>query len=330
MLGDCFDQFCCGDGRCDHVCPYKPGDFRQRMEEIGGFGVDDIGELVQRSLKLPAYLPMVHHAYRRANPLNSPAVALDPYDVFRLRQDEYRSAATNGAELRQQFKIDGKATVLFQGTCQDDMLERYWSYRRSDQVAKTVAQLDVSAVIGPNFSTFLDVPRTDVLFNQKRQVLCLSELSIFAVSVVPHLSAVMPQDWDFWARFLRRQPQLNYVAINFQTGNKSAVEGMKALDQAMRIQRFIGRPLSLILIGGAQFLYEAGRRFDSVTLVDSAPFFKAMHRRWFRPTGLLRRWQDTYTLETQPVDHVLQHNTAEYSRWASEVLAAAKSLPSLN
>lgn len=34
-LLNCFDQFCCNDQKCDHVCPYKPDDFRRRMWEIG-------------------------------------------------------------------------------------------------------------------------------------------------------------------------------------------------------------------------------------------------------------------------------------------------------
>lgn len=314
---NCFEQFCCNDGSCDHVCPYKPAEFRRRLMEVGSLRCDDIPRLHQSPMDIPAYVPMVHHAYRRVSPLQADVVALDPYLIFRCRNGAYRSIVDNGAALRHHFKIAPTTKLILRGTAEDRFLEQYWSYRKTDKVAEQIASLGVSLVIGPNYSQFLDVPRTDCLFNRKRQLLCLAELSQAGVSVAPHLSALMPPDWVFWTDFLRSNDQLQHVALNFQTGNKNREEGIKAIDRVKRIRDTIGRPLTLILIGGAQFVQYAAQQLGAVVLIDSEPFAKAHRRRLFRPNGDKREWDETWTLTRQPIDHILQGNIDEYARWVA-------------
>lgn len=321
---NCFEQFCCGDGSCDHICPYKPADFRQRMREIGGLRFDDIPALRQTPIDLPPYVPMIHHPYRRSAALAANVVALDPYLIFRRRSGAYRSLADDGAALRRHFKIAADAKVVLRGTAEDRFLEDYWSFRKSDRVAEQIASLGVSLMIGPNYSQFLDVPRTDALYNRKRQLLCLAELSEAGVSVAPHLSAIMPPDWAFWTDFLRSHDQLHHVAVNFQTGNKNWREGRKVIDRFRRLQDDLGRRLSMILVGGAQFVGCVANKIGMATLIDSEPFAKSHRRKLFRPHGTKRRWEETWTLTGQPIDHILQSNVDGYSSWVSERFLVAK------
>jgi len=327
-LLNCFEQFCCSDGSCDHVCPYKPADFRNRMHEIGGLRFDDIPPLHQSPMALPAYVPMIHHASRRVKDLNSDMVALDPYLVFRSRNGAYRSVVEDNAALHRHFKIVPNAPIIFRGTAEDRYLEQFWSHRKSDRVVEQIASLGVSLFIGPNYSQFLDVPRTDGLFNRKRQLLCLSELSQVGISVAPHLSALMPPDWTFWTDFLRSNEQIRNVAVNFQTGNKSCIEGTKVIDRVKKIQDAVGRPLTLILIGGAQFVQYAARQLGPTVLIDSEPFVKAHRRRLFRPEGDKRQWQETWSLLRQPIDAILQENVDGYARWVA--VRGAAQAPSMN
>jgi hypothetical protein len=327
-LLNCFEQFCCGDGSCDHVCPYKSADFRRRMLEIGGLRFDDIPPLRQSPMELPAYVPMIHHGSRRVGELQADAVAVDPYLIFRCRNGAYRSVVNDGASLRRYFKIAPSARLILRGTAEDRFLEQFWSYRKTDRVAEQIASLGVTLVIGPNYSQFLDVPRTDCLFNRKRQLLCLAEMSQAGISVAPHLSALMPPDWNFWTEFLRSNDQLNYVALNFQTGNKNRKEGTKVIDRIQAIQERIGRRLWLILIGGAQFVEYAARRLGQFVLIDSEPFAKTHRRRRFRPNGPKRRWEETWSLERQPIDDILQGNIEEYARWVG--LRSAARDPNIN
>lgn len=314
-LLNCFDQFCCGDGRCDYVCLYKPDDFRRRMWEIGGLRFDDIPPLCQPPLDLPRYAPMIHHPYRRTGPLRAGTVALDPYQIFGLRAGKYTAVPGDGLALRRHFKVADDARIILRGTAEDRFLERYWSYRKTDDVAGQVARLNVSLFIGPNYSHFLDVPRPDLLYNRKRQLLCLAELSQAGVPVAPNLSAVMPADWDFWSGFLRANPHLFHVAVNFQTGYRSRKEGTKAINRVLRIQNEIGRGLSLILVGGGQYVRDVAGRFASFTLIDSQPFKQSVYRKRFRPAGFRRRWEDTTTLDGEPIDQIMQQNVEDYASW---------------
>lgn len=315
-LLNCFDQFCCWDGTCDQVCPYKPDDFRRRMREIGGLRFDDIPPLCQPPLALPRYVPMIHHPYSRTGLLRAGTVALDPYRIFALRTGRYGAVAADGVALRRHFKVEADARIILRGSAEDRFLERYWSYRKTDDVAGQVARLNVCLFIGPNYSHFLDVPRSDLLYNRKRQLLCLAELSQAGVPVAPNLSAAMPADWDFWAGFLRATPHVVHVAVNFQTGYRSRTEGVKAIDRVRRMQDEIGRGLSLLLVGGAQFVRDVAGRFASFTLIDSQPFKQSVYRKRFRPDQRRRRrWEDSWTMAGQPIDDILQRNVEGYASW---------------
>src|SRR5581483_7343113 len=251
-------------------------------------------------------------------------VALDPYMIFGVRSGKYVAVPSDGLELRRHFKDADSSQVILRGTAEDRFLERYWSYRKTDDVAGQVARLNVSLFIGPNYSHFLDVPRTDLLYNRKRQLLCLAELSKAGVSVAPNLSAVMPADWDFWSGFLRANPQLVHVAINFQTGYRNRTEGIKAINRVLRIQDEIGRGLSLVLIGGGQYVRDVAGRFASFTLIDSQPFQQSVYRKTFRPNGSHRAWEDSWTLDGQPIDDIMQRNIDAYSSWVAGPAPAEK------
>jgi hypothetical protein len=143
----------------------------------------------------------------------------------------------------------------------------------------------------------------------------LAELSQAGVPVAPNLSAVMPADWDFWLAFLRDSPQVVHVAVNFQTGYRSRTEGMKAIDRVRRMQDEIGRGLSLVLVGGAQYVRDVAGRFASFTLIDSQPFKQSVYRKLFRPDQSRRRWEDSWTPDGQPIDDLMQRNVGGYASW---------------
>src|SRR4051812_10466784 len=195
-LFDCFAQYCvrhCDLAACDNVCPYNPK-VSSFLEEVDGLRFDKLFPLGQAPADLPRYVPLVHHASRRRTPLAYPVVALDTYKVFRLVKDEYTALARNAEELRRAFCLAPSTRIVLRGTAKDPLLERYWSYRRRDRVAEQMARLAISLVIGPNFSHFLGLPRTDNLFNRKRQLICLGEMAAAGLSPVPHLSAAHPGD----------------------------------------------------------------------------------------------------------------------------------------
>lgn len=322
-LLNCFDMFCPGDGRCHHVCPCQP-DFIESMRDIRGLRFDDLNEIDQVPLDLPIYIPVVHHGYRRVVPLNWPVVALDTYECFRLRSGVYTPIARSPEELRAAFRIGNKTQVVMRGTAKDKPLEKYWENRRPSRVPEQIFALVVLAAIGPNFSHFLGVPRTDNLFNRKRQLICLEEFCVAGVPPIPHLNAVMPGDWRFWREYLSTNSSVRVVAIEFQTGNRTPREGRKALNTLARIQEDIGRFLHPVLVGGGQFIDFVAERFDKFTLMDSEPFMKAIKRRAFEPKAGGRSWRESYSLERQPIDNLVLRNIEGYSEWVESRLGSAR------
>jgi hypothetical protein len=113
---------------------------------------------------------------------------------------------------------------------------------------------------------------------------------------------------------------LVHVAVNFQTGYRSRTEGMKAIDRLRRMQDEIGRALSLVLVGGAQYVRDVAGRFASFTLIDSQPFKQSMYRKLFRPDQSRRRhWEDSWTMAAQPIDETMQRNVEGYASWVESL-----------
>jgi hypothetical protein len=320
-LFDCFDQYCLGDcdrSRCDNVCPYNPM-FASFLAEIGGLRFDNLPPLTQAALELPRYIPVVHHGSRRQTPLSFPVVALDTYRIFRLQgKDKYAALVCSAEQLRRAFCLAPDTRIVLRGTGKDPMIERYWSFRRSDNVTAQMAKLGVSLVIGPNFSHFLGVPRTDNIFNRRRQLICLEEISSAGLSPVPHLSAVQPGDWKFWRRYLCQNETIRYVAVEFQTGNKNRMEGRKVIDQLALVQDLLGRPLHPLAIGGGQFVEYLAGRFERFSLVDSKPFMNAVNRQAFDLAAGKHPWRKCRTHDGQPIDNLLEQNLVSYARWIED------------
>ena len=322
-LLNCFDHSCCGNGRCDHVCPFKP-DFQARMREVRGLRFDDLAPLAQRPAELPRYVPVIDHKSRRHEPLAYPVVALDAYRVFRLKGGAYRAIAEDAAALRRAFGLGESARIILRGTARDPFLERYWAYRKCDRAPDQMTRLGVSLAIGPNFSHFLDVPRTDNLFNRKRQLICLEEIARAGLDAVPHLSAVVPGDWAYWRGYLRENPSVTYVAKEFQTGNKNATQGRWAIDRMAQLQEEIGRRLHPLVIGGGQFVEYLAARFPEFTLIDSEPFTRATRRRRFDRSAGVKPWAETWTLIGQPIDRLVAENVERYAAWIEARAVAAR------
>lgn len=314
-LLNCFDLACCKTGECDRVCPYKPADFMQRLAEVRGLRFNDLKPITQPSIDLPRYVPVVYHRYRRHGVLDCPMVALDTYRVIRLHQQKYRTIAGNPPDLRSTFGLAPGVRVILRGTARDPFLERYWQYSLRDDAARQLAALGISLVIPPNFSHFLRVPRTDNLFNRKRQLICVEEMHAAGLAVAPHLSAVTQGDWDFWLQYLRDNPTIRYVSKEFQTGNRNSIQGRLAINGIAALQDMLGRPLHPVIIGGSQFVEHAAARFRAFTLIDAEPFVKTCHRRRFDPGAGKRPWRETWTLIDQGLDHNLRANICDYSAW---------------
>ena len=330
----CFDATCCvfrggNKSLCNSVCPYK-ADFSAWLSDTHGLSFDDLPSISQPTFELPHYVPVIDHASRRLDPLAWPVVALNMSSVLRIGRrpsSYYHAVGDSPVSIRQAFRIAADSQVFLNGVGKDEYLERYWENRLVSGAPGQLALLGLESAIGPNFSHFLGVPRTDNLYNRRRQLICLGEMQAAGVPVIPHLNAVMPEDWRFWSLFLTRNPEIRYVAVEFQTGNRSPLQGRHAIDCLTRTQAAINRPLHPIVVGGGQFVEYVATRFANFTLMDSMPFSKAMHRQYFELNAGRGSWKQGFKLIGQDVDDFLLENVRNYSAFIKNRIDAAKSSP---
>lgn len=314
-LLNCFDQYCCNDkSDCDEVCP-RNEKFAYRLAEIRGFRVDDLSKLFQAQLELPRYMPMIHHGSRRHDGLDVTFAVISLYDLFVQKGDNLVTKFDSADAVRDHFRLSRQTQFVLSGTGKDKYLERYWRHRKVNELAEFIGKLGVSLVLGMNYSSFLDVPRTDVMFNRKRQLMCLSELSEEGVSVAPHLSVTMPSDWDFWTAYLKSNSQISHVAFNFQTGYKQKAQGELALRMLRKVRDGVGRELLPILVGGAQYTKYCSTLFEKFSITDSVPFAKTMRRSSMLVSVGTRQWERGYSLFGQSLSRLMLHNVSSYSEW---------------
>jgi hypothetical protein len=236
----------------------------------------------------------------------------------------YTAVSETPTDLRTEFQLNQTTTIILRGIAKDPPLERWWENRVADRAPEQLARLNISVTIAPNFSHFLDVPRTDNLFNRVRQIICIEELAAAGHCVVPHISTAAPGDWQYWAAFLKANTTVRHVAKEFQTGYRTAGQGQEAVDRLARLQDDSKTALHPIIIGGVQFVESLARRFDRFTMVDSMPFAKAIHRQRFDRSAGRNPWRESFTLFGQPIDDLLDTNLRGYREWIDERITAAR------
>ena len=286
--------------------------------------VDSLSPIVQANRALPKFIPLIQHAYCHAKLLEWPMVSLDTYEVLKIRNgDQLMAVAEDADSLRRYFGLASSTQIVLRGVGSDRCLERYWEYSRKDAISEQMARLGLSLVVGPNFSHFLDVPGTERLANRIRQVRCLDEMMCAGLSPVPHLNAIYSGEWRFWRDYLKRNPAIHFVAVEFETGNSTPVEGRKVIQRLAWLEEEIGRRLHPLIIGGTQFLEVVAQHLGAATFIDSNPFFKAIFRQAFDASMGRTPWRKKPTPEGQPVDDLLMHNLIRYTEWINKRWSAS-------
>ena len=168
---DCH-QFCCGTpAGCDQVCRNN-ADFVERIREIGGFGLKTVPRApVLEAPVLPAFVPVIFHATRRAQDFDADGVALPLYSMFdRTGAPRYSFRSS----LQSKFLIGRRPTILLTGTDEDAPLERWWGLGEPTRrkIIQALVKASVTMATTPNYSLITNRPRTDDLHSIKRSGSC--------------------------------------------------------------------------------------------------------------------------------------------------------------
>jgi hypothetical protein len=302
---DCLCYCCNNPDTCTYLCP-RNKHFLRIWRDTDGIQIT-IKQLHQQPTPLPAYLPLIQHGSKRVTTLKATMVALTTFDVTR-RDKQRNDMVRDPDQLRQKFRLSSTTALLLSSIAQDVELERYWRQRHQRGLIQGIKATNPTHVIAPNFSLFRDVPRFDNLANIKRSLLCAEEFSTAGLSVIPYVAGITAHDWERWAAFLREHQEISIVCKEFQTGASTRTKGDWHIHRLEELQQKIGRPLHLIAVGGRRYI-PVLRQFADVTIIDSNPFMRTMHRRMLTTDG----WQNAPTPRGAPIDDLLRSNIDAYA-----------------
>ena len=314
---DCYPN-CCGEpNRCRSACP-RSDNFSLVVQDGGGISIERNYCIRHSEDDLPLYIPHVHSGSCRSQVLESPYVALTTFDLIAPKAKRLFGTA---AELREHFRVTASAKILLVSIAKDDRLEHFWRFAASRNLAVQLANLGVSHITAPNFSFPLDVPRPEHLVNRSRSLLAAEMFAAAGLSVIPHVNAFNRTDYDCWRDFLRDHPHLSMIAQEFQTGLATRKKASWHIWQLRNVEQSLGRRLRLIAVAGRRHLpLLVG--LSAVTITDSVPFMRThMRRRLDHNRG---GWEIRQTPKGEPLDELLQHNVAMYTRQVEVTIASCK------
>lgn len=316
---DCLDLCMCTDkSKCDKVCPRRTEEFPLDMAEVRGFSMDNVGNLASRVPRpaLPAYIPVIHSGSKRSAPLITPWAALPLQNVCAsVGKEPYATRLGSKDDYLGAFKLGSQTRLLLLAVGKDRHLERYWEFKGDGTLAKLIAKAGFDAAVPPNFSFFLDEPRTQHMHARKRSLICASEFAQEDITPIVYLHALSAGDWKLWENFLRNRPEVTLVCKEFQTGGASPAHSRAKIRYVADLEQRLGRQLHLVAVGGGRYIRDLQRHLTAWTLVDSMPYMRTVKRQQAFFYGGRLRWRSAHGL---PLDDLLKSNLREYERWVSK------------
>lgn len=307
---DCV-SLCCGQpSTCTIPCPKNPN-FADRLAEIDGLDLLKVPVAPSSSAhpSLPSVIPMFMHRGKRERAFVHSAVALSMFNLFRPGTPELRVQTREA--LSAAYLLGAGTDIVLSGTADDNPLERWWGLgspgRR--EAARALATLKPLLVTTPNYSLFCDRVRFDDLHAMKRIAITAEELASAGLATAVHVNARTDRDYERWTAFLRNQPAIGFIAAEFATGAGRAERVLWHMSRLASLQEAVGRPLSLVMRGGAEILPLVRKRLHAVHYIETTSFMKAMKRQIAMPIsdGTVR-WVPKPTNKDQPVDDLIEHN----------------------
>ncbi|MXY58723.1 MAG: DUF4417 domain-containing protein [Gammaproteobacteria bacterium] len=312
---DCLDYCCRVPTRCDSVCVRSVDSFVDRVHEIGGFSLDDIPRTQPVSPpRLPALVPLVYHGSSRHSSFYAPAVALSLYSLLDRATGELKYS--NREHLCEAFRVSTQAALLVTGTHDDRPLERWWALGPiRKKTLGQLAEIGIAAITSPNYSLFSDTPRWDDLHAQKRIAITWQEMQSAGLPAGLHVNARTAADWCRWRGFVRNRPEVSVLAFEFATGARYAKRLLWYTNHLRKLADDVGRPLTLVIRGGAAVVSQLRDSYASVCSVDPTPFIKAVKRQRakLREHGGID-WHSMAGNGSMSVDELFGHNYLTVAR----------------
>jgi hypothetical protein len=312
VSGDHYDcmAFCvCSDPRsCELACPNNLPVYIARHQEVRGFSLDNVPRTPVLAVpQLPAWVPVIYHAYKRVGAVKADTVAVPLSYLFNRKTGALRFKTRK--EIADNFGFEETARLVIIGVDQDDRIEDYWALRQAARTPELLAALRPDLITVPNFSLPLDAIRYDNLHNIKRIALCWSELMLAGIPTALHVNARTDRDWERWSEFIIQRNEITALAFEFATGPARPEWGKWYASKLVELAMAVPRSLQLITRGGYPYLPMLRTAFSDVVFIDSTAFMKTVNRkRLVLESGKQPRWIEAKTKPREMLDDLLQAN----------------------
>lgn len=303
------------------TCLCDPVLFQKRILEVGDFS-PKLREHLTESARLPTYVPMIYHKYRRRLPLRFPWVAASLDVIFGTTRDGRMTPTCDDARgLRKLLKVTGETKVIVTGVGQDQVIEDFWGSHRKDGLLEFLAALNPDLFTIPNFSFAADAPPLHHRYNRARMLRLAERAAKAGLTIALHLYACEEAEWSDWESILKEHTEISSVCLEFQTGYLKPKLGNFAFERLVKLQQNLGRGIHPIFVGGARYAKRLGDEFTSSTIVDSQPFMNTLHRKVCVVDHRGRIvWRKHVTPRGHPLDERLNDNLETYERRLCELM----------
>lgn len=176
---------------------------------------------------LPYHIPIIPDRLEKTT-INPSLIALNAQNVFSRNGEKIDNVYLERGYTKHLNLHEGTKAIL-ECYVKDRILEGMWDKRKS--IYSQLKQLQLEAVIAPNFSVYEDAPRIDHLHNIRRSVIMYNELLDSGINAIPDVSWFNIHDLKNWCSEIVKN-KMKIIAFSFQVvgvGLKTSNEWMNSL-----------------------------------------------------------------------------------------------------
>ncbi|MFC5148980.1 hypothetical protein [Streptomyces aureoversilis] len=239
--------------RCPIRCGSRP-DIASWMRDIGGT-LHFTGLTVPGTLpELPAFIPQVdgHDVPGLDAQLQWPAYAIGLRRVLSPKSHKVYPRYA-GKTVHQALGLRPEQKAVLVGYAEDPLVEAYWTRRKEDGIAETLAAQEWDLVLTPNTSMYFNQPRAENLINMRRNVMLAAELADAGVPAVPCVYWLRLEDLDRYIDWIDDSPITPpALAVNLQTFRTQADWEEMAVPGLAYLAATLPEDIPMVLTGASR------------------------------------------------------------------------------
>lgn len=196
-------------GKCYAMCFNRP----TTAAYINHIGGPEIELQPNKRINIPVHIPVLPDRFKKMPSYELlPVVGIHGENAFSRNGEKvrkiYEERGFYGA-----LNVDERTQGVLEFYIKDRTLEGFWDKRKS--IYPAIKNLNLTAVITPNFSVYEDAPRVDHIYNIKRSSIVYNEMLNADIPVIPDVSWFDKNDLDRWCEEINLK-DIKIISFGFQ------------------------------------------------------------------------------------------------------------------